>query len=76
MTKRFWILCSLLCLVINIEATDYKSYYKDLPTEVKAVEAVVIPRNEINLKDVGGVGDGVTLCTEAFEKGLKKPVLT
>lgn len=72
MTKRFWIMCSLLCLVINIEATDYKSYYKDLPTEVKAVEAVVIPQNEINLKDVGGVGDGVTLCTEAFEKGLKR----
>ena len=57
MTKRFWIMCSLLCLVINIEATDYKSYYKNLPTD---------------LKDVGGVGDGVTLCTEAFEKGLKR----
>jgi len=53
-------------------ASDYAKYYENLPTQVKQVEAVVIPQNEVNLKDVGGVGDGITLCTAAFEKGISK----
>lgn len=48
----------------------YDAYYKDLPVEVKAVERPVIPANEVNLKDVGGVADGKTLNTEAFAKGI------
>ena len=53
-------------------AGDYAKYYEGLPTPVKAVEPIVIPANEVNLKEVGGIGDGVTLCTEAFEKGISK----
>lgn len=70
MTKNLLFLSSLLCFVLSAGATNYETYYKDLPTQVKPIEDVQIPTNEINLKDVGGVGDGVTLCTEAFEKGI------
>ena len=70
MTNKLWILSSLLCFVLSTWAIDYNTCYKDLPTQVKAVEAFAIPQNEINLKDVGGIGDGITLCTDAFEKGL------
>jgi len=53
-------------------AADYTKYYQNLPTEVKAVEAVMIPANTVNLKDCGAVGDGATLCTDAFEKGISQ----
>lgn len=70
--KRLFSLCALLGAFTTLHAADYTSYYTNLPTQVKAVEAVVIPRNEIKLTEVGGVGDGVTLCTTAFEKGIAK----
>ena len=51
---------------------DYAKHYTQLPTQVKAVEAVQIPANEVVLTEFGAVGNGVTLCTEAFEKGISK----
>jgi len=67
-------LLSLIGIIAAISAWagDYAKYYKALPTQVKAVETVVIPSNEVKLTEVGGIGDGVTLCTEAFEKGISK----
>ena len=67
-------LLSLIGIITAISAWagDYAKYYEALPTQVKAVETVVIPSNEVKLTEVGGIGDGVTLCTEAFEKGISK----
>ena len=50
----------------------YTRYYTNLPVEVTPVRRPVIPANQVNLKDAGGVGDGITLCTEAFAKGISK----
>lgn len=50
----------------------YAKYYSKLPVEIAPVKKPVIPENEVNLKDVGGVGDGVTLNTEAFARGISK----
>lgn len=72
MHKRFYILCSLLGTIMSMMANDYAKYYENLPTEMKQVERVVIPDNTLYLHDLGGVGDGVTLCTEAFEKGISR----
>lgn len=68
------LLLSLFGLIAAIStwAGDYTRYYEALPTQVKVVEAVKIPANEVRLTEVGGIGDGVTLCTEAFEKGISK----
>ena len=66
MTNKLWILSSLLCFVLSTWAIDYNTCYKDLPTQVKAVEAFAIPQNEINLKDVGGIGDGITHQTNVY----------
>lgn len=71
MKRQLLSLFGLLAAVCSW-AGDYAKYYENLPTPVKQVEAVVIPQNEVNLKDVGGVGDGITLCTAAFEKGISK----
>ena len=62
----------LSTIVLYAQANHYEQYYKNLPTTVKAVERITIPANEVYLTEVGGVGDGVTLCTEAFEKGISK----
>ena len=70
--KRISLLLLTVALAIGIKAADYKQYYKDLPTPVKAVEPVVIPNNTISLVDCGGVGDGVTLNTDAFSKCISQ----
>ena len=72
MTKRLWMTGCLLMAVLGLAAADYEKYYTNLPTEVKAVVKVEIPANVVTLTDCGAVGDGVTLCTEAFEKGISR----
>ncbi|MCH5307102.1 MAG: glycoside hydrolase family 28 protein [Prevotella sp.] len=62
----------LMMLPATILAQDYSKYYENLPTKVAQVSVPTIPTNEISLTEVGGVGDGVTLNTEAFKKGIEE----
>ena len=59
-------------LPVAAEAQVYSRYYENLPIEVAKVSRPQIPANEVSLTEVGGVGDGVTLNTEAFAKGISK----
>ncbi len=61
-----------LLLALTAHAQDYSKYYQNLPTKVAQVSRPVIPANEVSLTEVGGVGDGQTLNTTAFENGIKK----
>ena len=61
-----------LFLPVSMEAQDYSKYYQNLPVKMAQVSRPQIPANELNIKEVGGVGDGVTLNTEAFSKGISK----
>jgi polygalacturonase len=61
-----------LMVVIAAQAQNYAKYYQNLPTKVEQVSRPVIPANEVKISEVGGIGDGVTLNTEAFENGIKK----
>ena len=70
MTKKNFLLALLLLTVATMQAGKYSKYYQNLPTPVKQVEDVVISQQKVSLSDFGGVGDGVTLCTEAFQKGI------
>ena len=67
--RALWIAVALMAATTAV-AGDYAKYYENLPTPVKQVVPVVIAKNEISLTDCGGVGDGTTLCTEAFQKGI------
>ncbi len=69
MKKTILHICLLLA-VVAVRAADYSAYYTQLPTSVKPVEPVVIPTTTISLTETGGVGDGVTLCTDAFAKAI------
>lgn len=49
---------------------EFAYLYKNLPFEMKRVERPAIPAREICIADYGGVGDGVTLNSEAFAKAI------
>lgn len=51
-------------------AANYERYYTDLPVELSMPHEVEIPDNTLSIVDFGGVGDGVTLNTEAFRKAI------
>ena len=48
----------------------YKKYTEKLPFQMAEVQAPVIPEYEVNVKDFGGVGDGIALNTDAFAKAV------
>lgn len=52
-------------------AADYAQYYTNLPFEMEQVQPVIIPDYTVTLTDFGAVGDGGTLCTEAFEQAIR-----
>jgi len=62
----------LMMIPTVLQAQDYSKYYDNLPVKMEQVKAPVIPANEVSITEVGGVGDGVTLNTAAFENGIKK----
>ena len=72
MTPRNLLIALLLLAAASMQAADYSKYYKELPTPVKAVEAVVIPQHEASITDFGAVGDGIWVCTEAFKKAISQ----
>ena len=48
----------------------YKKYTENLPFSMPEVAAPVIPDYQVKITDFGGVGDGITLNTEAFAKAI------
>ena len=62
----------LMMIPTVLQAQDYSKYYDNLSVKMEQVKAPVIPANEVSITEVGGVGDGVTLNTAAFENGIKK----
>lgn len=48
----------------------YEYLYKDLPFSMPKVERPVFANNKISITDFGGIGDGITLNTEAFAKAM------
>ncbi|WP_289752291.1 glycoside hydrolase family 28 protein [uncultured Duncaniella sp.] len=61
---------SLSGFATAIEASDYSSFYKNLPIELSPVTPPSIPSYEVDITAFGGVNDGVTLNTEAFAKAM------
>lgn len=70
-TKLMFAAAALVASAFTASASDtYSSYYHDLPLELTPVTPPSIPAYEVNLKDFGGVNDGVTLNTEAFARAM------
>lgn len=45
--------------------------YQNLPFEMERVARPIIPNREVSVADFGGVGDAITLNTEAFESAIE-----
>ncbi len=54
----------------GISGNPYKKYTEKLPFTMPEVSAPVIPDYQVKLTDFGGVGNGITLNTEAFAKAI------
>lgn len=70
--KRFSFSLFLFFSALCVCAGDFSKFYENLPCKVKAVEPFAIPDNEVSIAECGAVGDGVTLCTDAFTKAISK----
>ena len=71
-------LICLLLLGVTLTASaqksgnPYKRYTQSLPFAMPEVSAPIFPDRQVNLKDFGAVGDGITLNTEAFAKAINQ----
>lgn len=67
---KYLIITLTTLFALSAKAEDYSKYYQNMPVEMKQVTAFNIPDNTVSIADFGGVGDGVTLNTEAFRKAI------
>lgn len=69
--KRIIILCAaLLSTSLATIAQNYEQLYTSLPVEMPIPQLAEIPDNSVCITDFGGIGDGLTLNTEAFAKAI------
>ena len=73
MRKLFAIVAAcLMSMGANAACGDnYDELYTNLPFEMNKVTRPQFPNNEVNLRDFGAVGDGSSLCTDAFRKAIE-----
>ena len=73
MTRTITIL-SCICAALTFascSSDEYAYLYEDLPFDLPLVEKPSFPARSVDIRDFGGVGDGVTLNSEAFTKAIK-----
>ena len=68
--KKILLALSAVLLTIGAAAADYDRYYTGLPVEMARPELPRIADREVRLTEFGAAGDGVTLCTAAFEAAI------
>lgn len=71
MRRTYLILVASFVLAgIAFAQSPYAAYYNNLPIQLEQVQPVVIPDYSVSLTDFGAVGDGQTLCTDAFANAI------
>lgn len=64
------LLLLLASMAVTVSAKGYSDYYQDLPVAVAQPKLPSIPQHTVSICDYGGVGDGVTLNTDAFDRAI------
>lgn len=70
MKKKILMLVVLMTAVLQSRAQSYAEYYRQLPVDMNCPSLPQIPDYTVSVSDFGGVGDGITLNTEAFRKAV------
>ncbi|MDR0546768.1 MAG: glycoside hydrolase family 28 protein [Dysgonamonadaceae bacterium] len=73
MKKTFLILClatAFLACAAGKNAGNYSGLYKNLPFEMPVLKQPTFKNSRLSIADCGGVGDGVTLNTDAFNQAM------
>ena len=71
MKKLFLTIVAALAVSMGAQADNpYKKFTEKVPFAMPEVSAPVIPDYQVKLTDLGAVGDGITLNTEAFAKAI------
>ncbi len=70
MKKIFFSVLAIGLAILSSSAADYSKYYAGLPVKINEVKAFTVPSYSVKITDFGGVDDGVTLNTDAFEKAI------
>ena len=68
------ILTFILSILISISIQDenkYKKYFENLPFDMPEIEPPTFPDYTVNIKDFNAIGDGKTLCTDAFAEAIE-----
>ncbi|WP_051190367.1 glycoside hydrolase family 28 protein [Kaistella palustris] len=69
--KKFALVCLLsLAAMFQAQVNSIEYYIKNAPFEFGEMVLPTIPETSYNIKDFGGVGNGTTLNTKAFEKAI------
>lgn len=59
-----------LMAIMTTAQDKYSHYTEGLPFKMNTFKAPVIPDYKVSLSDFNAVGDGITLCTDAFAKAI------
>ncbi|MFZ4581234.1 MAG: glycoside hydrolase family 28 protein [Paludibacter sp.] len=63
---------ALFSFVTAQAKNNYTVYYQNLPFEMQKIKPPVFKNNCVSVLQTGGVGDGITLNTKAFESAIEK----
>ena len=78
MTKRKIGFIGVICvLIVGLTACNkvggeskYAYLYKDLPFDMPVLTPPTFPKNEVNITEFAGIGNGIYLNTDAFSKAI------
>ena len=65
------VLCVFSLNAAKPKGNDYSYLYENLPFTMSKLKPPVFPKRTVKITDFGGVGDGVTLNTNAFAKAIE-----
>ena len=69
--RKITLLAMMAIFALHLSAQNpYEKFIHNLPFPMAEISAPTIPDRQVKLTDFGAVGDGETLCTEAFAKAI------